>query len=274
MKKVLLLALSAAMLLTMAACADPTVEQPEIDINVPATELGQITEQPAELPQPIEKIDITYELVEPFGTYKDPNATELSPEEVEALLKDENVIIPDCVIPAPQTYESFAIFHAAIQEHSFDNVEVDVNAATQYATQYYQPAVIPQGYVFHHISSGDGYFRYWYVPVEIADYPFFLVSTSNAISITIYNRPDENAMNNLINNYDTSPDDDGYIYTTTWKYANLGYVHNGHAIEIAMPKEFGGYDFLRSLCEMEKVTLVAGVGVVDNAVVDNALAAK
>ena len=253
MKKILLLALSAAMLLSIVSCADPTIEQPKVDTNAPAADVGQLTEQP----EPIEKINVTYELVKPFGTYKDPNATELSPEEVEALLKDENAIIPDCVLPASIGYESMAAFHSAIQEHSFDHVSVDSKASTQYATQYYQPTVIPDGYVFKFVTYDNDYYKYIYVTEEIADLPNYYRYYDNSIEIQWINDPSQATTEYLEKVFKCKVNEDGMAYKKNRMYQRIGFIQDNCLIIIQAPLALGDYDMLRTLCEIETVTIFA-----------------
>ena len=272
MKKILLLALSAAMLLSIVSCADPTIEQPEVDTNAPAADVGQLTEQP----EPIEKINVTYELVKPFGTYKDPNATVLSPEDVEAMLKDENVIIPDDVVPEMPFYTSSTQLHTAILAHSFDNVSVDVNAEKQYATRYCAPAFELEGYVLHHVEKGSDSLTFVYVSEELAteENASRYFDYGDSIRVTVSMNPVEDPHAYTESVFRSKFDEEGYIYSSQYKFNRIGFITNGYTVYICAPKAIATREFLRSLCKAEVVTLVAGVGVVDNAVVDNALAVK
>ena len=240
---------------------DPPIQPPTVEQPAPTPP----TDEPPAVEPPVEKETVYLPL---FGTPSEE--TPSTPGTTPGTKPDTK---PDTTNPefsvAKPWCESFEEFHAAIIEKTFATLPETLDPNVQYATQYCRPAVIPEGYVLDYILVYENEFMYYY---KVNDPSYLTTSTYSNITVTVSRQASETAKADLEKQRERKTDENGCIYQKSIK--TLWTTINGYQIKIAVSPDLNDYDTLRSLCELEKVTLVAGVGVVDNAVVDNALAVK
>lgn len=264
MKKILMLMLAAMMLLVSVSCAEPNVEMPEGGTNTPPAttpEEPEKPEKPEKPEEPEEPVKITYEMIMPFATYQGPFCPPIAPP-------------PDVCLPVYPYYDTLEAFQAAIMEHTFDDVTVDTTATTQYATQYYVPAIVPEGYELRRVRITPYSLEYTYAPIDRHD--DFVHNILDTIMIYVDTTPFENQDEATKESFMQSLDESGFVEKQVGGTNIVERLVDGYIVHVEAWSRYdvADYDHLRSLCALEKVTHVAGVGIVDNAVVENGTAVK